>query len=80
MAKYDIRCKECQHVWEVNHSVKEDPTYVCPNCGSSNCRRMVGATRTIFKGPGFAINDSALDRIGMPAHVREINKDRLFRD
>ena len=80
MPKYDVKCKDCENVWEVTHSVREDPVYVCPTCGSQNCRRMVGATRTLFKGTGFAINDIALDRLGMPKHVREINKDRLMRD
>lgn len=80
MAVYDYRCKECGNVQEERHSVKDDPTIVCLTCGSSNTRRMVAATRTLFKGTGFAINDSALDKIGMPAHVREVNKDKLMRD
>lgn len=80
MARYDYRCLDCENIKEVTHSVKDDPVVECDVCGSVNTKRLISATRTVFKGTGFAINDLALDRIGMPQHVRQINKDRLFRD
>lgn len=78
MAAYNYKCKDCGNIQEVNHKVTEDPEIVCLTCGSSNTRRMVGATRTIFKGGGWVVNESSLDKIGMPEHVKKHARERLF--
>jgi putative FmdB family regulatory protein len=78
MPKYDYKCRECGTVQEVVHSIKESPEVVCLTCGSSNTFRMVGATRTIFKGGGWAGNEASLDRMGVPDHVKPHARERLF--
>jgi putative FmdB family regulatory protein len=78
MPRYDYRCKKCDAVQEVKHSIKEDPEVVCLMCGSSDTRRMISATRTIFKGGGWAQNEAALDKIGMPEHVKQHARERIF--
>lgn len=35
MPKYDHRCKDCGHEWEVTR--KHGREAVCPACGSTNC-------------------------------------------
>jgi len=71
MAIYDYKCKECENTQEVRHGMTESPKIDCLICGSSNTFKMVGAARTIFKGGGWAAKELALDRIGMPEHVKK---------
>lgn len=77
MPKYDYICKECKSIQEVTHSIKEDPVVECLTCHSHNTRRMVGATRTVFKGGGWAGKEAAYDRMGVPSHVRKHADERL---
>lgn len=72
MPKYDYKCGECGHIQEVTHSIKEDPSVACTKCDSEHTKRYIGNAnmRVIFKGTGFAINDMALDKAGVPSSVR----------
>lgn len=87
MPIYDYKCKSCEEVWELNHSINDDATslnLVCPNCESADIFKYFGNMRTLpvhFKGTGFSINDSALDKLGMPKNIQnsEATKDRLKR-
>lgn len=80
MPIYEYKCRECDTVWDETHSFKENAEslgIVCPNCGANNIFKYLGNRKTLpiqFKGPGFAINDAALDRIGFPKHYRQ-NKE-----
>lgn len=80
MPKYDYKCRDCEAVQEVTHRITEDPVIECLTCGSHNTRRLVGATRTIFKGAGFYKNEAALNAVGMPEHVKKHARERLFKD
>ncbi len=76
MPRYEYKCRECETVFAVTHSVHEDKYslgLVCENCGSENIFRYLGNYGTatvIFKGVGWKVNDTALERLGMPAAQR----------
>lgn len=74
--KYDYKCRSCGKIWEESHSVHESPRYTC-ECGSEDTFKMIGATRTIFKGGGWAGREADYDRMGVPAHVRKHADERL---
>ena len=35
MPFYDYACEKCGYVWDVQHSIHEDPKYKCPECESN---------------------------------------------
>lgn len=57
MARYDYRCAECAHVFEVEHPMGEKPEVTCPSCGKS-AERVFGASGIAFKGTGFYNTDN----------------------
>lgn len=72
--RYDYRCRECLAVFEVNHSMTENPEVDCEVCGSKNTHKYLGNIRNVpirFRGVGFAANDLALSKIGFPEHYKE---------
>lgn len=88
MATYDYKCREDGYIWEEHHSIYEDAKSLgltCPSCGSDNIFRYLGNYKTMpikFIGPGWTINDRALDAIGMPEATRNSPEARqkLFRE
>lgn len=76
--KYDYKCNECNHIWEVSHSIKvsnavEELGLSCENCNSQDIQKYLGNYKSatiMFKGQGFVVNDTALERIGMPEAQR----------
>ncbi|MBI60461.1 FmdB family transcriptional regulator [bacterium] len=58
MALYDYKCNSCNYVFEVSHSIKEEPKLNCPSCNSDLVMRLISRNVGIsFKGSGFYIND-----------------------
>ncbi len=58
MPTYDYVCKNCDHEWEVFHSMKQKPIRKCPECGKLKAERQIGAGGGIlFKGAGFYETD-----------------------
>lgn len=82
MTLYDYKCVNCENVQEVRHAMTATPEVVCEKCGSTHTNKYLGNAnlRVIFRGLGFSVNDSALDKMNVPKAVRENNKNRLFRD
>jgi len=76
---YHYKCRACEHIFEIEHSMKvsnaaEELGSSCPICESNDVFKYLGNLKTAyisFKGPGFSVNDSALDRVGFPKHYRE---------
>ena len=58
MAQYLYRCPECKLDRDVEHSIKEDPTILCDECGAS-CVRVPQATGVVLRGKGFYRNDKS---------------------
>lgn len=77
--KYDYKCKDCENLWEENHSMKidnavEELGLSCPSCQSKNISKYLGNYTTatvVFNGMGWAHKDLLLDKIGMPKAQRE---------
>lgn len=73
---YDYRCRDCLNVWLENHSFKETAESLglkCPECSSHDIHKYFGNMKTLtvkFKGAGFAVNDMALEKLGMPESIR----------
>ena len=58
MPNYDYKCDDCGHQFEIYQSMKDDKLTVCPNCGKSTLKRLVGlGGGLIFKGTGFYLTD-----------------------
>lgn len=76
---YTYKCREDEHMWEVDHSMHVNDAVTelglrCPVCGSENIFKFLGNMKTAyiqFKGLGFAVNDHALDKINFPKHYRD---------
>jgi len=55
---YEYICKDCLHLQEEIHSMKEEPEIICHKCGKIMERIISGGTGTIFKGGGWTTSDS----------------------
>jgi putative FmdB family regulatory protein len=42
MARYDYKCLKCEHVFEVVHSIHEDPKVKCEKCKALSNRQISG--------------------------------------
>lgn len=90
MPIYTYKCRNDDHIWDVDHPMSVDNAVEeiglrCPECGSDDIFKYLGNRDTLvirFRGPGWAINDMALDRLGMPEATRNSPeaRKRLFRD
>lgn len=45
MPKYDYRCLECGHTFEVSHGMNDDPPTVCVGCAAGPLQRLISAPR-----------------------------------
>ncbi|MFA5863399.1 MAG: FmdB family zinc ribbon protein [Phycisphaerae bacterium] len=58
MPTYDYECQACSHKFESFQSIKAAPIKICPVCGKSKVRRLIGSGGgLIFKGSGFYCTD-----------------------
>jgi putative FmdB family regulatory protein len=53
MATYDYKCKKCESLKEVSHSMKENPEVRCA-CGETMERVISGGLGFVLKGDGWA--------------------------
>jgi putative FmdB family regulatory protein len=56
MPRYDYRCSDCGHEFEVKQSFSDEPVALCPLCGVDS-RRVIHSVPVVFKGSGFYVND-----------------------
>ena len=40
MARYDYKCSKCEHLFEVTHSIHEDPEIKCEKCKAISNRQI----------------------------------------
>ena len=40
MARYDYKCSKCEHLFEVTHSIHEDPEIKCEKCKGISTRQI----------------------------------------
>ena len=48
MARYDYKCYKCEHVFEVQHSIHEEPKVKCEKCKKLSIRQI--STRVYLYG------------------------------
>ncbi len=52
--QYDYRCDACEHEFEVDQSIKDDPICKCPKCGKKKVKRLISAGTTfVLQGKGW---------------------------
>ena len=56
MPRYDYRCSDCGHEFEVKQSFSDEPVAACPLC-DIDARRVIHSVPVVFKGSGFYVND-----------------------
>lgn len=52
MPTYEYKCNDCGNVFDVNHSMQEDPQVLCPQCKSHAKKIITGGSGFILKGGG----------------------------
>lgn len=58
MPLYSYKCKKCNHIFDIQQPITEDPLKECPEC-NGEIFRMIGKNVGIqFVGSGFYINDT----------------------
>lgn len=57
MPIYEYRCSACGHDLEVLQKMSDAPLRKCPDCGKSQLRRLVSASRFRLKGSGWYETD-----------------------
>ena len=57
MPIYEYRCGACGHHLEALQKMSEAPLRKCPDCGKSQLRRLVSASRFRLKGSGWYETD-----------------------
>src|SRR4051812_30924608 len=54
MPTYDYICTACQHAWELEQRIVEDPIRKCPKCGANKAKRQISqGAGFILKGGGW---------------------------
>ena len=52
MANYDYKCRKCEDVITVSHSINDSPTILCLKCESQRVK-VYSAPPITFKGNGW---------------------------
>ena len=55
MARYDYKCQSCLHIFEVVHSINEDPKIKCEKC-KKLCKRQIPNTVYLYGTVGVDWN------------------------
>jgi len=54
MPTYEYACSSCQHEWEFEQSIKENPLTECPSCHRDTAKRQISrGAGFILKGGGW---------------------------
>ena len=85
---YDYKCRSCQEIWEVEHSMNvsdavEELGLACPECESTDIFKYLGNVKRVainFVGTGWVSKDSALDAMGMPKNIQNSPHARKYLD
>lgn len=53
MPVYEYQCAACNHEFEREQRISEDPLKKCPNCGKLRVKRLISRTSFVLKGGGW---------------------------
>jgi putative FmdB family regulatory protein len=52
---YEYACMSCEHTWEVEQRITDEPIKDCPECKQQTAKRLISSgTNFILKGDGWA--------------------------
>ena len=58
MPTYEYECQACGHTFELYQQITAKPVRICPACGKSALKRLIGAgAGLLFRGSGFYQTD-----------------------
>jgi putative FmdB family regulatory protein len=53
MPIYEYRCDKCEHEFEREQRISDDPVKTCPECRSRKVKRLISQTSFVLKGGGW---------------------------
>ena len=53
MPVYEYICKACDHEFERQQRISENPLKKCPSCGAMKAKRLISRTSFVLKGGGW---------------------------
>jgi putative FmdB family regulatory protein len=53
MPTYEYQCDACEHEFERDQRITEDPIKTCPSCKARKARRLISRTSFVLKGSGW---------------------------
>lgn len=53
MPVYEYVCKACNHGWEIDQKISDEPLQDCPKCKQPEARRQIGLTMFTLRGGGW---------------------------
>jgi putative FmdB family regulatory protein len=53
MPIYEYRCDKCEHEFEAEQRIIEEPLRICPKCRARKLRRLISQTSFVLKGGGW---------------------------
>ena len=57
MPLYDYQCRKCNHIFEYEHHLGEEPHVKCPICKGA-AKKLISRVGVVFKGSGFYCTDN----------------------
>ena len=61
MPEYRYECENCEKLYDIRHSIHDDPQIDCENCGGDMVR-IPQTPQVNFSGPGFYSTDNTRQR------------------
>ncbi len=53
MPIYEYACEKCQHEFEAEQRITDNPVRTCPECRSRKVKRLISQTSFVLKGSGW---------------------------
>lgn len=47
---YEYQCVSCQHKWDAEQRITDEPLKQCPECGKDSARRLISRSTFILQG------------------------------
>ena len=57
MPIFDYQCRKCNHIFEHEHHIGEEPRVKCPVC-KGQAKKLISRVGVVFKGSGFYCTDN----------------------